>query len=202
MAVAWLAATLGPEAAERYGRTVDDRWAAVLDLAQRPDVLRTSSAGRLFDAVAALLGLRTRITYEAQAAIELEAAAAGQPLAGPGGFEADLVSGPGGLVLDPGPLLATVIAERDRGVPPGVISAGFHAGLGLGVASAAAQLAAATGLDTVALSGGVFQNARLTEVLVSQLEAAGLTVLVHRRLPPNDGGVSVGQAAIAARSAG
>ena len=195
MAIAWLAATLGPDEAERYGRTVDDRWAAVLQLAQRPDVLRTSSAGRLFDAVAALLGLRTRITYEAQAAIELEAAAAGQPLAGPGGYELDVVGG----VLDPGPLLATVIAERDRGRPPGEISAGFHAGLGRGVAAAAARAAADAGLDTVALSGGVFQNARLTAVVVDALEATGLTVLVHHRLPPNDGGVSIGQAAIAAR---
>ena len=195
MAIAWLAETLGPEAAGRYGRTVDDRWQAVLDLARRPDVLRTSSAGRLFDAVAALLGLRTRITYEAQAAIELEAAAAGQPLAGPGGYELDVVGG----VLDPGPLLATVIAERDRGRPPGEISAGFHAGLGQGVAAAAARAAADAGLDTVALSGGVFQNARLTAVVVDALEATGLTVLVHHRLPPNDGGVSIGQAAIAAR---
>ncbi len=199
MAVAWLAATLGPEAAERYGRTVDDRWAAVLGLALRPDVLRTSSAGRLFDAVAALLGLRTRITYEAQAAIELEAAAAGQPLAGPGGYELDVVAGPEGLLLDPGPLLATVVAERDRGTPAGEISAGFHAGLGRGVAGAARRAAADNGLDTVALSGGVFQNARLTDVVVGALEAAGLRVLVHRLLPPNDGGVSVGQAAIAAR---
>jgi hydrogenase maturation protein HypF len=195
MAIAWLAATLGAEEAERYGRTVDDRWAAVLQLAQRPDVLRTSSAGRLFDAVAALLGLRTRITYEAQAAIELEAAAAGQPLDGPGGYELDVVDG----VLDPTPLLATVVAERDAGRPPGEISAGFHAGLGRGVATAATDAAAANGLDTVALSGGVFQNARLTEVVVDHLQRAGLAVLVHRRLPPNDGGVSVGQAAIAAR---
>jgi hydrogenase maturation protein HypF len=199
MALAWLAATLGPEAAERYGRTVDDRWAAVLDLAQRPDVLRTSSAGRLFDAVAALLGLRTTITYEAQAAIELEAAAAGQPLTVPGGYELDVVDGPEGLLLDPAPLLATVVAERDRGTPVGVISAGFHAGLGQGAAAAAVTAAAANGLDTVALSGGVFQNARLTEVVVRELETAGLRVLVHRLLPPNDGGVSVGQAAIAAR---
>ena len=199
MAVAWLAATLGPEQAERYERKVDHRWAAVLDLAQRPDVLRTFSAGRLFDTVAALQALRTRITYEAQAAIELEAVAAGQPLAGPSGYELDLVSGPDGLVLDPGPLLAAVVAERDRGVPAGVISAGFHAGLGRGVGGAAAQAAAADGLDTVALTGGVFQNARLTDVVVSELEAAGLAVLVHRPLPPNDGGVSVGQAPVPAR---
>jgi hydrogenase maturation protein HypF len=206
MAVAWLAATLGPDQAERYGRTVDDRWAAVLDLALRPDVLRTSSAGRLFDAVAALLGLRARITYEAQAAIELEAAAAGQPLDGPGGYELDVVERPDGhvgsagmILLDPAPLLATVVAERAGGRSAGEISAGFHAGLGRGAAAAALRAAAANGLDTVALSGGVFQNARLTEVVVTELEAAGVRVLVHRALPPSDGGVSVGQAAIAAR---
>ncbi|HEV2760062.1 MAG TPA: carbamoyltransferase HypF, partial [Acidimicrobiales bacterium] len=208
MAMAWLAATLGADEAERYGSSVDDRWAAVLDLAQRPDVLRTSSAGRLFDAVAALLGLRTRITYEAQAAIELEAAAAGQPLAGPGGYEIDIGVAPDGhgsgrmILLDPGPLLATVVAERDNGVPVGRISAGFHAGLGRGAATAAARVAAENGLDTVALSGGVFQNSRLTDVVVAELEASGLRVLVHRLLPPNDGGVSVGQAAIAARRLG
>jgi hydrogenase maturation protein HypF len=195
MAIAWLAETLGPEAAERYGRTVDDRWEAVLQLAQRPDVLRTSSAGRLFDAVAALLGLRTRITYEAQAAIELEAVAAGQPLAGPGGYELTVAGG----VLDPTPLIAKVVADVDQGTPVAVFYAGFHAGLGRGVAGAAAAAAAAAGLDTVALSGGVFQNARLTAVVAGELEAAGLRVLVHRLVPPNDGGISIGQAAIAAR---
>jgi hydrogenase maturation protein HypF len=202
MAVAWLATALGPDAAERYGRTVDDRWAAVLGLALRPDALRTSSAGRLFDAVAAILGLRQRITYEAQAASELESAAAGQPLAGPGGYDLDVTVGPDGLlILDPSPLLAAVVAERDRGTPVGVVAAGFHAGLGQGVARAAAQAAAEHGLDTVALSGGVFQNARLTAVVATALERAGLTVLVHRLVPPNDGGISVGQAAIAARLA-
>ncbi len=194
MAIAWLAETLGPEAAERYGRTVDDRWKAVLDLAQRPDVLRTSSAGRLFDAVAALLGLRTRITYEAQAAIELESAAAGQPLDGPGGYELDVAGG----VLDPTPLITRIVTESDRGASPAAIAAGFHAGLGRGVAGAAAQAASDNGLDTVALSGGVFQNARLTAVVAGELELAGLRVLVHRLIPPNDGGVSIGQAAIAA----
>jgi hydrogenase maturation protein HypF len=92
-----------------------------------------------------------------------------------------------------------VVAERDRGTPTAVVAAGFHAGLGGGAARAAIEVATTSGLDTVALSGGVFQNARLTAVVVGELEAAGLRVLVHHRLPPNDGGVSVGQAAIAAR---
>jgi hydrogenase maturation protein HypF len=195
MALAWLAETQGAEAAARYGRGIDDRWPAVLDLAQRPDALRTSSAGRLFDAVAAILGLRTRITYEAQAAIELESAAAGQPLAGPGGYELAVAGG----VIDPGPLLATVVAEHAKGTPVAEVAAGFHAGLGRGVAAAAAEAAAGAGLDTVALSGGVFQNARLSAVVAGALEAAGLRVLVHRLIPPNDGGVSIGQAAVAAR---
>ncbi|MDQ2826065.1 MAG: carbamoyltransferase HypF, partial [Actinomycetota bacterium] len=96
-------------------------------------------------------------------------------------------------------LLAKLVADRDAGVAPAVISAGFHAGLGRGVARAAAQVASDEGLDTVALSGGVFQNSRLTDVVVQELRAVGLDVLVHARVPPNDGGISVGQAAVAAR---
>jgi len=202
MAVAWLAAALGDEEAERYGRGVDDRWPAVLALAQRPDALLTSSAGRLFDAVAAILGLRARVTYEAQAAIDLESAAYGQPLAGPGGYELGMTEGPEGIVLDPAPLLAKIVADRDAGTTPAVASAGFHAGLGKGVAAAAARVASSHGLDTVALSGGVFQNSRLTAVVVDELRANGLAALVHRHLPPNDGGISVGQAAVAARTTG
>jgi len=201
MAVSWLAAALGDDEAARYGRTVDQRWPTVLALSHLPDALLTSSAGRLFDAVAAILGLRARITYEAQAAIDLESAAFGQPLAGPGGYDLDLFAGPAGLVLDPAPLLAKLVADSDAGIPAGVASAGFHAGLGRGLARAAIQLAADEGLDTVALSGGVFQNSRLTDVVVHELEGAGLAVLVHRHLPPNDGGISIGQAAVAARHA-
>jgi len=201
MAVAWLAAALGDEEAERYGRAVDPRWPTVLALAQRPDALLTSSAGRLFDAVAAVLGLRARVTYEAQAAIDLEAVAFGQPLGGPGGYEVDLVDDDEGIVIDPSPLLGRVVADRDAGVSNAVTSAGFHAGLGQGVAAAATRIASEQALDTVALSGGVFQNSRLTEVVVGALRAAGLAVLVHQRVPPNDGGISIGQAAIAARCA-
>ncbi|MGH9190192.1 MAG: carbamoyltransferase HypF [Acidimicrobiales bacterium] len=200
MALSWVRTALGPDAAASYGNGADKRWAAVLDLVERPDALVTSSAGRLFDAVAALVGVRDRVTYEGQAAIELEARAFDEPLEGPGGYGVGMSrSDNGTLVVDPAPLIGKVLAEQALGTPVGRISAGFHAGLGLGVAAAAAELAAAEGLETVALSGGVFQNSRLTAIVETARVARGLLVLVHRHVPPNDGGVSVGQAAVAAR---
>ncbi|MDQ3574555.1 MAG: carbamoyltransferase HypF, partial [Actinomycetota bacterium] len=201
MALVWASVALGGSTAEKYGREVDERWPAVLSLSEHPDTPATTSAGRLFDAVAALLGLRSTVTYEAQAAIELEACAAGTPLSDPSGEELATSRGQGGLVLDPSPLLRHVVAQRDAGTPLSLISAGFHDGLGRGVARAAAGLAREAGIDTVALSGGVFQNARLTAVASTELESAGLAVLIHQRVPPNDGGISIGQAGVAAASA-
>jgi hydrogenase maturation protein HypF len=90
------------------------------------------------------------------------------------------------------------VSERQRGVHPALLAAGFHEDIGRASASLAARLAEERGLDAVALTGGVFQNARLTEVVEDALLAEGLTVLVHEVLPPNDGAISVGQAAIAA----
>ena len=89
----------------------------------------------------------------------------------------------------------------DTGTPAALVAAGFHESLGRATAGAAAELAAKHGLSTVALSGGVFQNVRLAEVVVGELSDEGLEVLVHRQVPPNDGGISVGQAAIAAAAA-
>ncbi|MGH9157325.1 MAG: carbamoyltransferase HypF [Acidimicrobiales bacterium] len=199
MALAWADLALGRDEAERYGAGVDRRWPAVLALAESPATAWTTSAGRLFDAVAALLGLRDRVSYEGQAAIELEAAASAEPL-DVDGYPMSVGRDPttGLPVLDPAPLLAAVVAERDRGTPVGEISARFHAGLGRAAARLAADLAAEHGLATVALSGGVFQNTRLTAVVAGAAGAAGLEVLIHRRIPPNDGGISIGQAAIAA----
>ncbi len=201
MAMAWARSALGREEAERYGRSADERWPSILAIIEREDSLRTTSAGRLFDGVAALLGIRPTVTYEAQAAIELEAAAAGQPLeAEAEGW--DLTVGPGAdglVVVDPSPLIAKVVSERDRGTTVPTIAAAFHVGLGNAVADVAADLASSAGVGVVALSGGVFQNARLTEIVERRLTETGLEVLVHSRVPPNDGGVSIGQAAIAAR---
>ncbi|MGH9277296.1 MAG: carbamoyltransferase HypF, partial [Acidimicrobiales bacterium] len=196
MAMVWAREAIGRDEAERFGRGVDERWPAVLALAERPDALLTTSAGRLFDAVAALLGLRAKVTYEAQAAIALEALATTVPPAEAPLWPVD-IAWDDPVRLDPSPLVARVVTERDRGTATEVVAAGFHASLGRAVADVASRLATTHGLDTVALSGGVFQNARLTHVVAGGLAAHGLTVLVHRHLPPNDGGVSVGQAAIA-----
>jgi len=198
MALVWSAVALGEEAAERYGKAVDERWPAILALARNANTAATTSAGRLFDAVAALLGLRSKVTYEAQAAIELEACAAGIPLSEAPGYELATGRDAGGLVLDPSPILARVVADREAGEPLPLISARFHDGLGRGVALAAAELAGEAGLDTVALSGGVFQNTRLTAVVRRWLSDAGLSVLAHQLVPPNDGGISIGQAGVAA----
>ena len=188
-----------PTPGRRAGAGGAGRWPAVLAMVERPATIRASSAGGLFDAVAALCGLRARVTYEAQAAIQLEAACAGIPVGEAAGWDVAVGRAGGLTVLDPSPLVTRVVAERDRGTPVPEIAAGFHDGLGRAVADIAVELARAAGLDTVALSGGVFQNARLTEVVHGRVAAAGLETLVHRDLPPNDGGVSVGQAAIAAR---
>ena len=201
MALAWARTALGRDEAERYGRSVDERWPSILAIVEREDSLRTTSAGRLFDGVAALLGIRPTVTYEAQAAIDLEAAAASQPLdMAANGWDVTVGPGADGLVVvDPSPLIARVVAERDRGTPVPAIAAAFHVGLGRAVAGVAADLAQTAGVGAVALSGGVFQNARLTEIVERRLTGAGLNVLVHSKVPPNDGGVSIGQAAVAAR---
>lgn len=199
MGMVWAGQALGRAGAECFGASVDDRWEAVLGLAESGRAPVTTSAGRLFDAVAALLGIRQRVTYEGQAAIELEALAAAVPAADAPRYDFDAPAlGAGPAVLDPAPLVARVVAERDRGTPPALVAAGFHATLGKAVADLACRLAASAGLATVALSGGVFQNARLTAVVADDVERAGMEVLVHRRVPPNDGGISIGQAAVAA----
>jgi hydrogenase maturation protein HypF len=156
------------------------------------DVPVTTSAGRLFDAVAALVGVRDAVNYEGQAAIELEqcAAAAGEC----DGYPARLDAG----VIQAGDLVAAVVSDLRRGVAAPVVAARFHEGLADVLAHAAVDAAATAGRDAVALSGGVFQNLRLLDGLTRRLAAAGLRVLVHSRVPCNDGGISLGQVAVAA----
>jgi hydrogenase maturation protein HypF len=198
MAVTWARAAAGPDAAAALGRRLDPRAPQVLALAERHDVLRTTSAGRLFDAVAAIVGIRGRVSYEGQAAVELEALAATVPPGDAVPYRADVDMTDGMLVLDPAPMIGAVLDDVARGRPPAAVAAGFHLGLAAAVASAATDLAGRHGVGTVALSGGVFQNVVLSRAVEVALAGAGLEVLVHRHVPPNDGGISVGQAAVAA----
>jgi hydrogenase maturation protein HypF len=101
-------------------------------------------------------------------------------------------------VIDPAPLIAALMAAKASGTPTAVLAAAFHESIGLAAASAAVDLANARGLHTVALTGGVFQNVRLAEIVEEALVRAGLEVLTHQIVPPNDGGISIGQAAVAA----
>ncbi|MEP6852924.1 MAG: carbamoyltransferase HypF [bacterium] len=162
----------------------------------------TSSMGRLFDAVSSLAGVRQVADYEAQAAIEFEGLARGLPLRR--GYHFDLVDAKGEVIANPRPVIRAVVADVRAGIDPGHIAARFHAAvvdLAVTVATAAREL---YGLQTVALSGGVFQNVVVLSGACTGLRAAGFTVLRHRRVPPNDGGLALGQLVVAAghRTAG
>ena len=156
----------------------------------------TTSMGRLFDAVAALCGIRAEVNYEGQAAIELEAACdPGER----GSYQVSVSQDEGRIVIDPLEALRALVADAERGTSVGVIASRFHAGIAAATVAACTIAAAAAGTETVVLSGGVFQNRRLLEATAAGLHAAGLRVLVPQLLPPGDGGISYGQTAIAAR---
>ena len=153
----------------------------------------TSSMGRLFDAVAAIVGVRDVVTYEGQAAIELE------HLADPAeaGTYPVPVSTEAIREIDVGTLVRAVTEDVLRGTPASVVSGRFHNAIADLVRDVCLQLRETSRLSTVALSGGVFQNALLVSRCLERLESAGFVVLTHRQVPPNDGGLSLGQAAVA-----
>jgi hydrogenase maturation protein HypF len=176
------------------------QWAPVLTMAERGiNSPVTSSAGRLFDAVAALLGVRDAVNYEGQAAIELEQLAdpgeQGSYLAGvaPGSASSGLPP----LVVSGADLVRAAAEDLVAGVAAQVIAGRFHNGVAQAIATVCTRLREQTGLGVVALSGGVFQNLLLTSRVVTSLTAAGFRVLQHSRVPCNDGGISLGQAAVA-----
>ena len=156
---------------------------------------QTSSLGRLFDAVSAVLGLRDYAHYEGQAAIELEMHAAAC---------ADHVSCyPFAIVketrqLDVMPLMHAIVRDIEQGIPVLRIARRFHVTIAEMLAAACLEIRQMTGLKTVALSGGVFQNRLLLEQLTNRLDEMAFRVYTNQRVPPNDGGLSLGQAAVAA----
>lgn len=152
----------------------------------------TTSMGRLFDAVSSLLGVRHVATYEAQAAIELEVLA--EAATDPAHYEFEIGAG----VIDQRPVLRSIVADVRRSRPPADIAAGFHRAVADATTAVAAAIGAGAALDTVALTGGVFQNALLTRLTRAGLERHGFTVLTHTLVPPNDGSLALGQVAVAA----
>jgi hydrogenase maturation protein HypF len=149
----------------------------------------TSSMGRLFDAVSALAGVCQVADHEGQAAVELEGA--GRGVRAPDGYRF-------GEAMDPAPVIRAVAADVRAGVARAVVSARFHAAVVDLVSGVAATARAATGLSTVALSGGVFQNPTLLAGVCRALRRNDFTVLRHRVVPPNDGGIALGQLMIVA----
>ncbi|HET7208265.1 MAG TPA: carbamoyltransferase HypF [Terriglobales bacterium] len=158
----------------------------------------TSSCGRLFDAVAALLGIRSAVNYEAQAAIELEMCTsdADEDQA----YPVTIRGTPEGSIIETTSLIRAIVEDITAGVPAGVISARFHSSLAAAFANIAMAIRQRTGLQRVCLSGGTFNNAYLLEKLTSRLESLGFQVFSHSEVPAGDGGLSLGQALVAAHS--
>ncbi len=162
-------------------------------LDQKIACVQTTSMGRLFDAVASLLGLRHRISYEAQAAIELEVAA-DQADGGSSCHYRFTIDGP---LISPAEVLREMVIDLRANVPTSEIARAFHEAVSDVVVTVAARLRDERGDHAVALSGGVFQNALLTVMCTSRLQDAGFVVLTNQLVPPNDGGLALGQAFVA-----
>jgi hydrogenase maturation protein HypF len=199
MACAWLTDAHNgepPLCASMVGDITQAQWKATSRLSRAPLSPITTSVGRLFDACAAIAGLRRRTTFEGQAAMELEACARELDLSAP--YPVTVDTGGDLMIIDPRPMILAVerdaMAERD-GVE---MSCGVHGGLIYATRIGAQIAAQRMSSRTIVLSGGVFQNILMLETLASALEHDGLRVLVPRRLPPNDGGLSYGQAVVAA----
>jgi hydrogenase maturation protein HypF len=178
--------------------TPGERAVLVQMLERRVNAPVTTSAGRLFDAVASLLGIAQKSSFEGQSAMALEAAALaalGEAERAPLFFSLPLTVSPdGSAVLDWEPLVSYLLRRSSLGVSPSLLAADFHASLADGILAVARH----AGARRVALTGGCFQNRLLTELAAARLKAAGFEVLLHGAVPPNDGGLGLGQVLVAA----
>jgi len=171
------------------------RWRVVRQMiAKRVNAPLTSSVGRLFDAAAALLGLRDQTEFEAQAAIALEVVAGEVP----GGQYPFRTAQPGGvIVIETAEFFRALVRDIQKGVPVPHIAASFHNTLAQIVVEVCRRIRRSNGQNNVALSGGVFQNVRLLTGTVERLTQEGFHTYTHSRVPPNDGGIALGQIAVA-----
>jgi len=196
-ALAYLSDTFGPEAAGLplpLTREVGPRERQFVEkiLERKIQTIETSSCGRLFDAVASILGVRHQTTYEGQAAIELEAAASSASGSYPFALTGDTP-----CQVDLRPCIEAIAREHQSGASVADISARFHRTMACVVLDACLRIRESDGLNRVCLSGGTFQNLRLLRHTVDQLRAQRFEVFVHRRVPTNDAGLSLGQALVA-----
>jgi len=187
-----------------------EKWSVIEQMLQRDvNCPLASSAGRLFDAVAALLGLTWEATYEGQAAMALEAAGSRQSTVGsrkspeaaePGyrGYPYGIIQEENMLIADPRPIIRALVVDLRSGVSEAEIATVFHETFARMMVEMAATAAEEASLKLVALSGGTFQNRYLLERCCDLLEARDLQPLWHRNVPPNDGGIALGQAVAAA----
>jgi hydrogenase maturation protein HypF len=158
----------------------------------------TSSMGRLFDAISALIGIRGEVDYEGQAAVELEMIAyKGNHTNSKESYPYHIVEDNGIRVMKLGDLLSAIVEDLGQNIPVEMISVRFHNTIAQMTNEMCQLIANKTGIKQVALSGGVFQNRLLLTKTVSLLENSGFQVLTHRQVPCNDGGISLGQAVIA-----
>jgi hydrogenase maturation protein HypF len=199
MACAWLVAAGDgdPRLPAALDGAVDpESWEKVAALARTGlSSPLTTSIGRLFDAVAALCGVRAEVNYEGQAAIELEAACdRSERLA----YPLAVLEEEDGLILDARETIRALVDDLSRGAAVPLAAARFHNALAAATAAACRLVCERRRTPTVVLSGGVFQNRRLLEATASRLAESGLRPLVPELLPPNDGGIADGQAAVAA----
>lgn len=177
----------------------DERRVLAQQLSAGAACVPTSSMGRLFDAVSSLAGVCHRAEYEAQAAIEWEGVAYAH---GPAdGYRFALALEAGRWIADPAPVLVDLVADLRAGAEVGLTAARFHTAVAELVGDLCARAREEHGLETVALTGGVFANALLLSACVRGLSADGFTVLRHQSVPPNDGGLALGQLMVAARAA-
>ena len=201
MAISYLLTLIGEEAFNEKLVFLEDIKDFEIDLIKsqikkRLNSPMTSSAGRLFDAVAALIGIRNETDYEGQAAIELEMIAKDID-SPPRIYPFDIVVKNGEKVICLRELLSNIIIDLRVGISRREISAKFHSTMACIISRMCKILARSTGIDQVALSGGVFQNRLLLRLTRAYVEQEGLKVITHREVPCNDGGVSLGQAVIA-----
>ena len=196
-ALSWLRETFGAELPRGLGlfqRVPEKQIALVLRMMERNlNTVLTSSCGRLFDAVAALMGIRDEVTFEGQAAIELEMATR------PGitdWYPFDLISGQC-IEIDMRPAIAAIVNDLRTSQTADVIASRFHNTIAAVIGDVCRRVRRDTELSRVCLSGGTFQNVYLLERAVAMLRNFDFEVFAHSSVPPNDGGISLGQAVVA-----